>query len=1151
VNGSKIPIVLSLDIWDTLLRRRVHPDQIKIFSQQRSTILSKVESISSPSELLGLRQKWEKSEADRNLSINFDDEYEIYQVLKKNLNLAPEMIQNIVEFEFELEKMNSYPDPEILETIASVQSHSKSYVIAISDFYFSSRFLRNLISEKFPDLHIDEVIVSCEVGFNKRNRLFSYLLDTRKEILPDNWIHVGDSILSDINGAKRFGIKTMHYEPYLEHSKRLTKEKQFQERVSSTNWLKSFPVTKKISLGLIGYTEYLRAEAIRLDAKVLFLEREGLILKSIFEKSSAENIYQLPDITFDSLAVSRVSIFAAAYSINPIKAVSKILFSYPNLSGKVFLQSLGVKEFSMYTKLEAKYSEFISDSINESLVKEYCFERLINAKKYLTTHIQEEKSYILADVGWLGSMQEYLTIIFPGASFHGVYLGLQEFSRLLRIGEAKSFIDPFALDGQKVLRNVRPIEMLFMPEGISGVIGYSGDGSVIRNPETSRKETPAEFIRIQNEIISLIPEMARLSKENLITLSEMRETLASGMGQFLREPPRQIVSDYLEAQHDETFGIGKRITHNEASDGNQVIKALVSFNVEKLREFFSQIGWVEASFFSLFKRLPTKFERRIYFGAISKAQTLARSKRSVVKLSGVILSKPSFLLSLFPIFRKSCKEIGIPRTLRKTRLFLRNLASSQTAYRNSMLEQLSPVSIIPTAIVVIDGDKEMMTPVHDWAARVFVEGKVVSVINATNLTVFDLPTSRISDVLAVNLSSSVMPAIEYRFPDAEVFNLNVESKDELIHYLNSFNLNRSRVSVNHSKNKKNSVAWIIPTLPLASGGHRGMFRMALEFEKHGYSPVFYVINQGNDETELKSRFQEHYYQNEIEIRAGIPDKFNEDFVVATAHYTLRLARTRTSNTQKVVYFVQDDEALFNPVSSTFFRARETYFEPETAILASGAWMSNRIETLTGKKVPYFDFPVDRNVYKSLPEDENRLENRTKGKQIVFYFKPDAERRMADLGLEVLRIVKAFVPEVRIVSFGSSVNPDLKLIDEHHGVFRTINEISDLYRKSHIGLVFSPTNPSLIPYEMSACGTVVVDYCEQGDQTKLSLCEEIGIQYSNASTNDLARKIIELLSSEEYFRSSQANALAQSEHFATPEISGQQAVKLFVNLMNKP
>jgi hypothetical protein len=616
----------------------------------------------------------------------------------------------------------------------------------------------------------------------------------------------------------------------------------------------------------------------------------------------------------------------------------------------------------------------------------------------------------------------------------------------------------------------------------------------------------------------------------------------------LRDPSIKILKSYLEAQHDETFGIGQRISHANTPGLYKLILAFMSFDVQKIKSLFNQVGWVEASFFAVFKRSPTKIERFVLFRVINKIQTYSRYRNGVKKVTKVIMSEPSLLISLYPVFRKSCKDIGIKRTIKKSKLFIRNLVFSQTEYRNSVLEQLIPTSIVPKAIIVSNDTGLMIKEARNWSAGQFIKGSTVPVLDSKALQEFNLPTSRVTDVLAVNVTSSVIPTIEYKFPDAFIHLINAQTADILSQELQALQLIGNDKSSQVSKGATSSVAWIIPTLPIASGGHRGMFRMALEFEKHGFKPVFYVINDSNDEAELKSRFREHYYRNEIQIKAGLPNKFDEDFVVATAHYTLRMAITRTSSAQKVVYFVQDDEALFNPVSSTYFRARETYFEPEVSILASGPWMANRIETLTGRKVPYFDFPVDREIYKSFPEDLNRLQDVNDRKQLVFYYKPDAERRMADLGLEVLRIVKTFVPEIRIVSFGSELNPDSRVIDEHYGVLRTIEEISSLYRQSHIGLVFSPTNPSLIPYEMSACGTVVVDYCERGDETKLLICETIGIQYSDANANDLARKVIELVLDKEYFLKSQGNAITLSENFATPELSGQQAVKLFADLL---
>lgn len=39
---------------------------------------------------------------------------------------------------------------------------------------------------------------------------------------------------------------------------------------------------------------------------------------------------------------------------------------------------------------------------------------------------------------------------------------------------------------------------------------------------------------------------------------------------------------------------------------------------------------------------------------------------------------------------------------------------------------------------------------------------------------------------------------------------------------------------------------------------------------------------------------------------------------------------------------------------------------------------------------------------------------------------------------------------------------------------TLHDLADLYRNATLGIVFSTTNPSLVPYEMMACGCPVAD-----------------------------------------------------------------------------
>jgi len=39
---------------------------------------------------------------------------------------------------------------------------------------------------------------------------------------------------------------------------------------------------------------------------------------------------------------------------------------------------------------------------------------------------------------------------------------------------------------------------------------------------------------------------------------------------------------------------------------------------------------------------------------------------------------------------------------------------------------------------------------------------------------------------------------------------------------------------------------------------------------------------------------------------------------------------------------------------------------------------------------------------------------------------------------------------------------------------TINDLAQAYADADLGIAFSTTNPSLVPYEIMACGTPVVD-----------------------------------------------------------------------------
>ena len=108
---------------------------------------------------------------------------------------------------------------------------------------------------------------------------------------------------------------------------------------------------------------------------------------------------------------------------------------------------------------------------------------------------------------------------------------------------------------------------------------------------------------------------------------------------------------------------------------------------------------------------------------------------------------------------------------------------------------------------------------------------------------------------------------------------------------------------------------------------------------------------------------------------------------------------------------------------------------------------------------------------------NKNEQRTKtNKNIVFFARPEMPRRCYELGIEVLKIVKNKLPDVEIIFYGSSnVNKNrIKYDVTFKDSLPSIKDLANLYRNADLGICFSTTNPSLVPYEMMACGLPVVD-----------------------------------------------------------------------------
>lgn len=275
---------------------------------------------------------------------------------------------------------------------------------------------------------------------------------------------------------------------------------------------------------------------------------------------------------------------------------------------------------------------------------------------------------------------------------------------------------------------------------------------------------------------------------------------------------------------------------------------------------------------------------------------------------------------------------------------------------------------------------------------------------------------------------------------------------------------------------KLKISWIIPQPIIGSGGHRNIYRIVHYLATHGYDVTCYVDPEDNRKDQVHTgieayhKITDNFFDLECNIVFGLDNIKECDVLFATHAASAYVVKNNLSKTKLACYFIQDFEAYFQPMGDNYIETLNTY-KMGLYPITSGPWPLDFIKREFGvKEGNFFRFPINTEIYYN--DNKTRKENR-----IVFFAKPSMPRRCYRLGIQALSIVKEKHPEAEIVLFGENgshyQNIPFDFINK--GLAPSINDLADLYRSSSIGIAFSTTNPSLVPYEMMSCGCAVVDF----------------------------------------------------------------------------
>jgi len=584
--------VLSLDLWDTVIRRKCHPDTIKektadyLMTNYYEYIVEKFRSVS---DLTKNRICCEREIGEETREKGMDNEYEIHKVFERWIKVVmpqyPDragLVDQLYNFELHTEIKNAYLDPTI---VSVVQNIPHDQLVYISDFYAGTDFLNEILNHIGCPLQFDKQYVSCDCGFNKRSgRLFEYAVNDMKTT-PEEQLHMGDNQYSDVEIPQGKGIHAVIYLPNEEHEIRVQKEKQYAELKKDEMVPCKFGklmAKGEISVFFYGFVHWIIESCLQDDIdEIYFFTREGEFYKQVYDeiiKNEYEN-KKIPKAQI--LEVSRLSTFCASLREISLAEMMRIWNQYSIQSLEALFKSLGIEK-SLVVSYTDKYGIPVEEVItypwldervialfNDSLFLE-TVQKQRDAKKELLLdyliqkgiHLNEKKHIAIVDIGWRGTIQDNISYLLPNHKLKGYYIGLIPFLNEQPINtEKRGYLNGYE-EFNLLLRYVMPFEMISnSPNG--STIGYERKRNAvcaIRKREKEEDQIYYQYTeKIQKDILTDMFGIYQCLKGRAYIASDIRALAHRKLSDFILNPQRIVAEAYFSLRHNEEFGLGEYV----------------------------------------------------------------------------------------------------------------------------------------------------------------------------------------------------------------------------------------------------------------------------------------------------------------------------------------------------------------------------------------------------------------------------------------------------------------------------------------------------------------------------------------------------------------------------------------------------------------
>lgn len=628
--------VITFDIWDTILKRTCHPEEIKIHTLRYyyyKEYFKIKEEYRNELTLYRLRDSIEVEEYEKAREKGVDGECNFREVLatlieRTHLGTEKEketLKKELPEYEINREIEKTYINPLITDIF---KEYDKNKKYCISDFYMPKEDLIKILNAHGLDKKFKEIYVSADIMKTKRDEghLFEYFSE-KENIKYENMIHVGDNQHSDIDMAKRYGIETIKIpnpkkynfdinnlgnidlkldnikkDASTENLAKLTRENLKEYKKSLYN--------QGIEFSAIAY--YYIYDII-IDAvlkgydKIYYQTREGETFIKFHEIIEKNNPFPFKVPKAELIEVSRVATFAASLDEFNVQNLLRIWSQYRAQSMKALFKSLDIdiekydeyfkkydidKEMTIYEPwFNFKVTTLLQDKefkkeIEEELKEKR--ERLLEYLKGKGIENKEGNKIYLVDIGWRGTIQDNLAFVLDKVHIEGGYIALFDYYNPQRENVAKrALIRDSKVTWEYVALTLTIYEMMFSSDTKS-VAGYE-NGKAIRKG----KKEEVDFVKniilpIREGMIDGAKYIAKFMKERDI-MEDMYLGYLYNLAREIKENPSKIlVEAYYSLVYNETFGTGEYL------NGRKKVTGLKRFNIIYVRNLMRNEPWKES-----------------------------------------------------------------------------------------------------------------------------------------------------------------------------------------------------------------------------------------------------------------------------------------------------------------------------------------------------------------------------------------------------------------------------------------------------------------------------------------------------------------------------------------------------------------------------